>query len=175
MTDIDRNLFYSFNKKNYEMRTVYYPVTMQYDFNCLDDIISKWLNSACPSLGVRVQVVREERHSLLWWPASTQAWNPVWRVWCSIQPMPQYELLFHSKIMANGINLASEKKLKTIGKDFNSLNVIISPKPREAPGSFATNWFPMLWWKLCTVEDSEGVMFVRNLDARQPFKLEIVV
>jgi hypothetical protein len=60
----------------------------------------------------------------------------------SIQPMPQYETSFHLKIMANGKNLG--EKLKAIGKDFISLNVIISPKTWEAPGSLATNCFPML-------------------------------
>jgi hypothetical protein len=51
---------------------------------------------------------------------STQAWNPVRRVWSSkfllssIQPMPQYETSFHLKMMTNDKNLASGKSLKQL-------------------------------------------------------------
>jgi hypothetical protein len=53
---------------------------------------------------------------------STQAWNPVRRVWSSkfllssIQPMPQYETSFHLKMMTNDKNLASGKSLKQLEK-----------------------------------------------------------
>ena len=73
------------------------------------------------------------------------------------------------------LKLSFGKKLKTIGKDFISLNVIAVPKTWEAAGSFATNCSPMLWWKVCTIGASKGVMFVGNFHARRPFKLQIIV
>jgi hypothetical protein len=65
--------------------------------------------------------------------------------------------------------------LKTTLKDFISLNVIIVPKTWEAAGSLATNCSPMLCWKVCTIGASKGVMFVGNVHARQPFKIQIIV